>query len=124
MFWILGLGVPNYSCAGPEGYAALRTQPLTQFWWSDNKNRISDYGVAKSRPIERPFGFEEKLLEGVAEFIQYTAHSIGAGGDKTFYEATMEFKTKDDAHVVQNQVVVTTWKDGEIVFERYYHGNA
>ncbi|MDF1848556.1 MAG: nuclear transport factor 2 family protein [Parvibaculaceae bacterium] len=68
--------------------------------------------------------FEEKLLEGVAEFIQYTAHSIGAGGDKTFYEATMEFKTKDGAHVVQNQVVVTTWKDGEIVFERYYHGNA
>ena len=67
---------------------------------------------------------EEKMLAGVAEFIQYTAHSIGAGGDKTFYEATMEFKTTDGQHVIQNQVVVTTWKNNKIINERYYHGNA
>ena len=67
--------------------------------------------------------FEKQLLESVAEFIQYTAHTKGAGGDQTFYEATMEFKTTDGKHVKQNQVVVTTWKDGKVFRERYYHGN-
>lgn len=67
---------------------------------------------------------EKKLLKTVAEFIQYTAHSQGAGDDKTFYEATMEFKTKDGQHVKQKQAVVTTWKDGKIIEEKYYHSNA
>ncbi|MEL6257941.1 MAG: ester cyclase [Pseudomonadota bacterium] len=64
---------------------------------------------------------EKKLLETVTEFGGYRVHSKAASGDKTFYEATMEFKTSDQ-HVVLNQCVVTTWKDGKIVFERYYNG--
>ena len=68
---------------------------------------------------------EEDLLSGVAEFIQYTAHTIGSNSDDTtFYEATMEFKTKDGQHVKQDQAVVTTWKDGLIIDERYYDANA
>ena len=67
---------------------------------------------------------EKELLAGVSEFIQYTAHSKGAGGDMTFYEATMEFRTKDGKYIVQEQAVVTTWKDGKIISERYYHKNA
>ncbi|MDD9911024.1 MAG: nuclear transport factor 2 family protein [Ahrensia sp.] len=67
---------------------------------------------------------EREILAGVAEFIQYTAHSKGAGGDLTFYEGTMEFKTTDGQHVIQQQAVVTKWQDGKIVEERYYHPNA
>ena len=66
---------------------------------------------------------EKELLAGVSEFIQYTAHAQGAGGDKTFYEGVMEFKTTDGDHIKQEQAVVTTWKDGKIVGERYYHKN-
>lgn len=36
----------------------------------------------------------------------------------------MEVKTKDGQHVKQDQAVVTTWKDGKIVDEKYYHKNA
>ncbi|EFO31829.1 conserved hypothetical protein [Roseibium sp. TrichSKD4] len=68
---------------------------------------------------------EEDLLSEVSEFIQYTAHSAGSDGkDKTFYEATMEFKTKDGQHVKQDQAVVTTWANGLIIDEKYYHPNA
>lgn len=84
---------------------------------------IQEVGQAPKTGRDLTIEVEKELLEGVSEFVQYSAHSVGAGGDKTFYEATMEFKTKDGQHVVQNQAVVTTWKDGKIVDERYYHGN-
>ena len=84
---------------------------------------IQEVGQAPKTGRDHTIAVEKELLSGVAEFIQYSAHSKGAGGDQTFYEATMEFKTKDGQHVVQNQAVVTTWKDGKIIDERYYHGN-
>ena len=84
---------------------------------------IQEVGQPAKTGRDHTIAVEKDLLEGVSEFIQYSAHSKGAGGDKTFYEATMEFKTKDGQHVVQNQAVVTTWKDGKIVDERYYHSN-
>ena len=84
---------------------------------------IQEVGQAPKTGRDLTIAVEKELLEGVSEFIQYRAHSIGAGGDKTFYEATMEFKTNDGHHIVQNQAVVTTWKDGKIIDERYYHGN-
>ena len=85
---------------------------------------IREVGQPAKRGRDHCIAVEKDLLAGVSEFIQYTIHSKGAGGDTTFYEATMEFKTKDGQHVVQNQAVVTTWKDGKIVNERYYHNNA
>ena len=84
---------------------------------------IQEVGQSPKTGRDLTIAVEKELLEGVSEFIQYSAHSKGAGGDKTFYEATMEFKTKDGQHVVQNQAVVTTWKNGKIVDERYYHAN-
>ncbi|MEM9570559.1 MAG: hypothetical protein AAF996_03775 [Pseudomonadota bacterium] len=85
---------------------------------------IQEVGQSPKSGRDRNIAVEKELLAGVSEFIQYTAHSKGAGGDKTFYEATMEFKTTEGQHVVQNQAVVTTWKNGKIVDERYYHNNA
>lgn len=85
---------------------------------------IQEVGQSPKKGRDVCIEVEKELLKGVAEFIQYTAHSKGAGGDKTFYEATMEFKTTDGQHIKQEQAVVTTWKDGKIIKERYYHKNA
>lgn len=84
---------------------------------------IQEVGQAAKTGREHTIAVEKDLLAGVSEFIQYRAHSKGAGGDRTFYEATMEFKTKEGQHVIQSQAVVTTWKDGKIIDERYYHSN-
>ena len=89
----------------------------------DENVTIQEVGQTPKSGRDHAIAVEKELLTGVSEFIQYTAHSQGAGGDKTFYEATMEFKTSDGQHVVQNQAVVTTWKNGKIVDERYYHNN-
>ena len=90
----------------------------------DDAITIQEVGQTPKSGKSHNIAVEEELLSGVSEFIQYTAHSIGAGDDKTFYEATMEFKTKDGQHVKQQQAVVTTWKDGKIIDEKYYHKNA
>jgi len=64
---------------------------------------------------------ESKLLDTVTEFRGYTVTSSAVAGDKTFYEGVMEFVT-DGTNVVRvEQVVVDTWKDGQIVHERFYH---
>ena len=89
----------------------------------DENVTIQEVGQAPKTGRDLTIAVEKELLQGVSEFIQYSAHSIGAGGDKTFYDATMEFKTTDGQHVVQQQAVVTTWKDGKIIDERYYHAN-
>ena len=89
----------------------------------DDAVTIQEVGQAPKSGKSHTIAVEEELLSGVSEFIQYTAHSKGAGGDKTFYEATMEFKTKDGEHIKQEQSVVTTWKDGKIIAEKYYHKN-
>ena len=85
---------------------------------------IQEVGQAPKEGKAHCISVEEELLQGVSEFIQYTSHSRAASGDKTFYEATMEFKTKDGQHIKQQQAVVSTWRDGKIVDERYYHRNA
>lgn len=67
-------------------------------------------------------GEEKKLLDTVVEFGGYNVLSGPAvNGDTTFYEAVMEFKTKDGTSHKFEQVVRTKWQDGKIVSERYYH---
>ena len=64
---------------------------------------------------------ESKLLDTVTEFRGYTVTSSAVAGDKTFYEGVMEFVTDGTNVVKVEQVVVDTWKDGQIVHERFYH---
>ena len=65
--------------------------------------------------------FEAKVLEGVASFGGYRVSSSAVAGDKTFYEAVMEYTQTDGETVRVEQCVVDTWKDGRIVHERFYH---
>lgn len=66
--------------------------------------------------------FEAKVLEDVAAFGGYTVTSVGFGDDTTYYQAVMEYTTKDGTEVRVDQCVVDTWRDGKIVSERFYHG--
>lgn len=64
---------------------------------------------------------EKEILKGVGEFIQYTVSDYAINGDVSFYEAVMEYKEVDGTHVKVEQSVVSRWKDGKIINERYYH---
>ena len=92
----------------------------------DDNVVIQEVGQEPKRTKAYCMEVEAKILEGVSEFIQYTALSQGVdvSGNITFYEATMEFKTTRGEHIVQRQCVVTKWQDGKIIEESYYHNNA
>ncbi|MEK6153083.1 hypothetical protein WIW50_07480 [Flavobacteriaceae bacterium 3-367] len=65
---------------------------------------------------------EKKLLDTVVAFHGYKVLSGPAVKDNTtFYEAVMEFRTNDGTEHKFEQVVRTTWENGKIVNERYYH---
>ncbi len=65
---------------------------------------------------------EKKLLDTVVAFHGYNVLSGPAVKDNTtFYEAVMEFRTNDGTEHKFEQVVRTTWENGKIVNERYYH---
>lgn len=64
---------------------------------------------------------EKELLANVSEFIRYDIKNESISGDISYYEAIMEFKTKDGQHHMFEQVNRTQWKDGKIINERYYH---
>ncbi len=64
---------------------------------------------------------EEELLSNVSEFIRYDIKNESVSGDLSYYEAIMEFKTKDGQHHKFEQVNRTQWRDGKIINERYYH---
>ncbi|PWL38871.1 hypothetical protein DKG77_11580 [Flagellimonas aquimarina] len=65
---------------------------------------------------------EKKLLDTVEAFHGYKVISGPAvKNNTTFYEAVMEFRTNDGVEHKFEQVVRTTWENGKIVNERYYH---
>lgn len=65
---------------------------------------------------------EQELLNDVTKFHGYQLISGPAvSGDTSFYEAIMEFETKDGQKHRFEQAVRTKWKNGKIVDERYYH---
>ncbi|MEO0527388.1 MAG: SnoaL-like domain-containing protein [Bacteroidota bacterium] len=65
---------------------------------------------------------EKKLLDTVVAFHGYKVISgPSVKGDTTFYEAVMEFRTKDGTEHKFEQVVRSKWKNGKIINERYYH---
>lgn len=64
---------------------------------------------------------EAELLENVGEFIGYTVSKHAVNEGISFYEAVMEYVEKDGTHVRVEQAVVSTWTNGQIIEERYYH---
>lgn len=66
--------------------------------------------------------FEETFInEQLAEFVRYDVKDVAVEGNTSFYTAEMELKLKNGDTMLSQQAVATTWKDGKIYRERYYH---
>ena len=66
--------------------------------------------------------FEQKFIdEQLAEFVRYDVFDVAVEGNQSFYTAEMELKLKNGETMLSQQAVATTWKDGKIYRERYYH---
>ena len=63
-----------------------------------------------------------QAANNVMGFIAYEVGVVAINGNHSFYNVALVLQVngKDTARI--EQVVSTTWKDGKIINERYYHG--
>lgn len=63
-----------------------------------------------------------QAANNVTGFIAYEVGVIAVNGNHSFYNVALVLQVngKDTARI--EQVVSTTWKEGKIINERYYHG--
>jgi hypothetical protein len=80
----------------------------------DNTN-LPTVGLAAN--IER----EKQFMSGVKEWKGFNVTAQGVGADVTFYECTMDFIATSGQPIHMEQVVVSRWKNGTIVHERFYY---
>lgn len=62
----------------------------------------------------------EKFFDSLEKFNGATLHSAAVGENVTMTEWTFDMDQKDGTHILWNEVLVRTWRDGKIVGERYY----
>jgi hypothetical protein len=80
----------------------------------DNANSPTK-GLAAN--IER----EKQFLNGVKEWKGFNVMATGIGDNVTFDESTMDFITTNGQSVHMEQVSVAKWRNGKIVYERFYY---
>jgi hypothetical protein len=64
---------------------------------------------------------EKQFMSGVKEWKGFNVTAQGVGDDVTFYECSLDFIATSGQSVHMEQVVVTKWKNGKIVHERFYY---
>jgi len=64
---------------------------------------------------------EQQFVNSIAEFHGASVLSSGAGGDTSFSEWEMDVTFQGGARYKLAQVAVRTWKDGQVVRERFYY---
>ena len=64
--------------------------------------------------------YEEQFVSSIAEFHGAKLHASAATGEQSYSEWTFDFTPKGGERIKMTQVAARTWKDGQIVFERFY----
>lgn len=64
--------------------------------------------------------YEEQFFASVAEIHQLEVHAAASHGDRSFSEWTYDITFKDGNRMSFTQVAARTWRDGKIVYERFY----
>lgn len=85
-----------------------------------------DVVMSENRVDER-IGKEANRASETFFVENFTLHSVTFGavlvdGDRAAVESTWDFTFPDGRRVLQHQVSVQVWRDGQIVREDFYHG--
>ncbi|NJL17219.1 MAG: nuclear transport factor 2 family protein [Nitrospira sp.] len=73
--------------------------------------------VGQAANIER----EKQFMSGVKEWKGFNVTASAVGDNVTFYECSLDFIATSGQAVHMEQVVVSKWRDGKIVHERFYY---
>ena len=64
---------------------------------------------------------EKQFMSGVKEWKGFNVTASAVGDDVTFYECSLDFIATSGQTVHMEQAVVSKWKNGKIVHERFYY---
>ena len=64
---------------------------------------------------------EQQFVDSIAEFHGASVQASAASGDTSFSEWMMDLTFKGGFRVKLAQVCVRTWKDDQVVWERFYY---
>ncbi len=94
-------------------------EAMTEFYDKDAKmqENANPPTVGQAANIER----EKQFLSGVKEWKGFNVTASAVGDDVTFYECSLDFIATSGQAVHMEQVVVSRWKGGKIVHERFYY---
>lgn len=82
---------------------------------------MSENGAAERRGKAANRAYEEAFVGGV-EFHAADVARVLIDADTAAVEWSLEFTPNGGERVVQRQVALQTWRDGQIVREDFYHG--
>ena len=89
-------------------------------WYADDVV-MSENGVQERVGKAANRAYEEAFVNGV-EFHGAEVGAVLVDGDQAAVEWSFDFTPKGGERLVQRQVAVQTWKDGQVVREVFYHG--
>lgn len=65
--------------------------------------------------------YEEQFFGSIAEFHGAKLGGVAVSGDRSFSEWTFDCTFEGGVRMTNDQVTARTWKDGQVVFERFYY---
>ncbi len=92
---------------------------INEFYAEDAAMQENDQPPTVGRKAN--FEREKQFISTVKEWRRFDVTAKGVGDDVTFYETVMDWVATDGTPVHVEQVVVSKWRDGRIIHERYYY---
>ena len=94
-------------------------EAMTEFYDRDAamQENANPPTVGQAANIER----EKQFMSGVKEWKGFNVTASAVGDNVTFYECSLDFIATSGQPVHMEQVVVSKWRDGKIVHERFYY---
>ena len=94
-------------------------EAMNEFY--DKETAMQDNANPPTNGLTANIEREKQFMSGVKEWKGFNVTATGVGADVTFYECTMDFIATNDQPVHMEQVVVSRWRNGKIVHERFYY---
>ncbi|MEM9865758.1 MAG: nuclear transport factor 2 family protein, partial [Myxococcota bacterium] len=65
--------------------------------------------------------YEEQFFGNIKEFHGAELHHSAVDGERSYSEWTFDVTFVDGKRMTNRQVAARTWKDGKVVFERFFY---
>jgi ketosteroid isomerase-like protein len=87
----------------------------------DKETVMQDNANPPTKGLAANIEREKQFLNGVKEWKGFEVTASAVDDNVTFYECSLAFVATSGQPVHMEQVVVTRWKDGKIIHERFYY---